>query len=570
MNLNFTPEKPNLFIRDSIKSNKQFNLTDNKSKSYKKEDDPFFSINSSKTSQEIKNKYNEISEIKSKTTNNNEKFNELLINKKYSMSSLKSINETSQKRNEKIYNSSNKNNSIHEQDNNNSDIDNNNFVNINNYPKKDNKKTQEYPEKLITNYKLWTGNNYFPLKAKIIEGPTCFKPTLTTITTVTIPIILFYIFESEYYCDELTVFIPIVFAILYIIILLFILIASFSDPGIIRKFVLINDINKEKNKIDRNERIISRIFHLGHIISYKYCNTCGIIRPNRSTHCRECNNCVERLDHHCPWIGNCAGKRNYIYFFIFLTILNILQIFTIIFCLIRIIKQAKDYSKLNNNFPKNEQRDHIIAFSFCESIMSLYLIIYSILFMLFSTPLIRYHIKLILTNTTTKEKLRNAFYRGNPFSRSKWKNLKNVLFPLTKKYSILDILRGDYREICDDKKPNNKKRQKSKLNEKDKNSQYFEETNLGINTNIMELKNDKIEFDKYNDIIINNSEPKSETIQIKNEKDSFRRNNTDKNETSFTATNENNNKNPEPLDTVVEQSDNRNNDFPRDTEIREF
>ena len=99
MNLNFTPEKPNLFIRDSIKSNKQFNLTDNKSKSYKKEDDPFFSVNSSKTSQEIKNKYNEISEIKSKTTNNNEKFNELLINKKYSMSSLKSINETSQKRN---------------------------------------------------------------------------------------------------------------------------------------------------------------------------------------------------------------------------------------------------------------------------------------------------------------------------------------------------------------------------------------------------------------------------------------------------------------------------------------
>ena len=86
----------------------------------------------------------------------------------------------------------------------------------------------------------------------------------------------------------------------------------------------------------------------------------------------------------------------------------------------------------------------------------------------------------------------------------------------------------------------------------------------------MELKNDKIEFDKYTDIIINNSEPKSKTIQIKNEKDSIRRNNTDQNETSFTAMNENNYKNPEPLDTVVEQSDNRNNDFPRDTEIREF
>ena len=41
----------------------------------------------------------------------------------------------------------------------------------------------------------------------------------------------------------------------------------------------------------------------------------------RASHCKICDNCVEHLDHHCPWIGSCSGRRNYPYFFVFVNAL---------------------------------------------------------------------------------------------------------------------------------------------------------------------------------------------------------------------------------------------------------
>jgi palmitoyltransferase ZDHHC9/14/18 len=62
-------------------------------------------------------------------------------------------------------------------------------------------------------------------------------------------------------------------------------------------------------------------------VPVKYCRTCNIWRPPRCYHCRVCDNCVETLDHHCVWLNNCVGRRNYRYFFSFVSSATILAFF---------------------------------------------------------------------------------------------------------------------------------------------------------------------------------------------------------------------------------------------------
>jgi palmitoyltransferase ZDHHC9/14/18 len=52
------------------------------------------------------------------------------------------------------------------------------------------------------------------------------------------------------------------------------------------------------------------------------CQQCHIQRPSTACHCYECNVCVDKLDHHCPWTGKCIGKRNIRFFYGFLWMLS--------------------------------------------------------------------------------------------------------------------------------------------------------------------------------------------------------------------------------------------------------
>ena len=300
--------------------------------------------------------------------------------------------------------------------------------------------SNEENKKLILNRKSWSGDIYFKLWGNMLLGPCSFRPTLLSFCAISIPVFLFMIFNSDFISKRISAFIPIFIFLLYSFTIYLLIKVSFSDPGILLRFPLKKNIIEDKK--DR------RIFQLGYIQKYKFCSSCMIMRPLRSTHCGDCNNCVEKFDHHCPWIGSCVGKRNYKYFFGFLLNLNILLCLIIIFCLYNIfkriteIKHSKNITRLNRN--------NIISYSFTDVIMSIYLIIFEGISMIFVTGLFIYHYKLTKRNMTTKEEIKSFFEnpQGNPYSKNnKNLNMNQSLFPLKQKMSLLDIFKKGFLNI---------------------------------------------------------------------------------------------------------------------------
>ena len=78
-----------------------------------------------------------------------------------------------------------------------------------------------------------------------------------------------------------------------------------------------------------------------------------------------------------------SGKRNYKYFFIFLFLINILFILLIITSIVFVIKKVCELISKDKNLPKDKKNENIITYALSEVIISLYLIIYSGIILIF-------------------------------------------------------------------------------------------------------------------------------------------------------------------------------------------
>jgi len=134
-----------------------------------------------------------------------------------------------------------------------------------------------------------------------------------------------------------------IFSISYLVIsgLVFILyfILSFSNPG---------------KMVNRTYKDLLDIVEKGEEVE-NFCPYCLVKKKYRSLHCLICQKCVDEFDHHCFWVGNCIGKKNYTLFFIFLIYILLNTLFNVcinIFFLITELKSsATEEDKYNTSFP---------------------------------------------------------------------------------------------------------------------------------------------------------------------------------------------------------------------------
>ncbi|XP_041716828.1 palmitoyltransferase ZDHHC14-like isoform X2 [Coregonus clupeaformis] len=160
---------------------------------------------------------------------------------------------------------------------------------------------------------------------------------------------LFFAFDCPFLASNLTPAIPVIGGVLLFFVLGMLFRASFSDPGVLPRATPDEAADLER-QIDaangpsgpgyRPPPRTREVVINGQTVKLKYCFTCKIFRPPRASHCSLCDNCVERFDHHCPWVGNCVGKRNYRFFYLFILSLSFLTVFIFAFVITHVILRS--------------------------------------------------------------------------------------------------------------------------------------------------------------------------------------------------------------------------------------
>lgn len=145
-----------------------------------------------------------------------------------------------------------------------------------------------------------------------------------------------------------------------------------------------------------------------------YCFKCQRIKPPRAHHCKVCNTCVLRMDHHCPWVANCVGLKNQKYFILFL--LNC-TIAIFIVAMSFIFLYYFNYEEITNKKIFDENEDIMISVATMLAVA----LDLAIGFLFY------FQVKAHSKNITTVEYHIDEMHTNNPFDKKSWTaNFKDI------------------------------------------------------------------------------------------------------------------------------------------------
>ena len=251
------------------------------------------------------------------------------------------------------------------------------------------------------------GNNKFLCNNKILVG-TKYYHLLYSFLFLTLPTSVFISSMIKIKTSS-SIALTVIVLLFFIPIIYGLLKGGTRDPGIIERNNEYASYNNKKNTIKINIK--------GHMVNLNYCYTCFHFRPPRTSHCAECDNCVEKFDHHCLWMGTCVGKRNYKYFYLVLSLTTILSLIQIFSCVGFIVYKLKEENVKNILY--------IIISLSCVGFFDL------MFFCFFLVKLFVVHSWLLTQGLTFYEYLKKKYYTYldiKPYSFGFWRNIKQRLF----------------------------------------------------------------------------------------------------------------------------------------------
>ncbi|PAA68253.1 hypothetical protein BOX15_Mlig033585g1, partial [Macrostomum lignano] len=179
--------------------------------------------------------------------------------------------------------------------------------------------------------------------------------------------------------------------------------ATFLDPGTYPQCV-----RNESDDDDSRGTLFKSVEIRGCQSKIKWCSTCRFYRPPRCSHCSSCDRCIDTFDHHCPWVNNCIGRRNYRAFFFFLSSLTAHTISVLAASIYFVVQHRENLRQVG-------------------PIVAIVIVCVAGLLVFPIAGLTGFHIYLISKGVTTNEQVTHKYDVENPFDEGCSKNCLQTL-----------------------------------------------------------------------------------------------------------------------------------------------